>query len=98
MNRLAGGERSDKIAVLMTEAIYLDDCISPTARLFGGRMKQRRRELGLTQSQIFEQTGVAPSYLSAVENGRVNPTLNTIDKLARSVGLEAWAMLRPDHP
>ncbi|MFH7185366.1 helix-turn-helix domain-containing protein, partial [Klebsiella pneumoniae] len=41
---------------------------------------------------------VSPTYLSTVENGRANPTLNTIDKLARSVGLEAWAMLRPDHP
>jgi transcriptional regulator with XRE-family HTH domain len=82
----------------MPEAINLDDCLSSTACLFGQRLKQRRQELRLTQTQIFEQTGMARSYLSMVENGRANPTLDMIEKLARVVGLEAWAMLRPDQP
>ena len=87
-----------KSPALMTETIYLNDCSSPTVRLFGKRMKQRRRELQLTQVQIFERTGVASTYLSMIENGRANPTIETIEKLAGSVGLEVWAMLRPDHP
>jgi transcriptional regulator with XRE-family HTH domain len=82
----------------MTKTIYLDDCSSPTVRLFGKRMKQRRRELRLTQVQIFERTGIAATYLSMIENGRANPSLDTVEKLARAVGLEAWEMLRLDHP
>jgi transcriptional regulator with XRE-family HTH domain len=61
-------------------------------------MKQRRRELRLTQVQIFERTGIAATYLSMIENGRANPSLDTVEKLARAVGLEAWEMLRLDHP
>jgi DNA-binding XRE family transcriptional regulator len=98
LTSLAGGEQRDKNPALMTETIYLDDSLSPTVRLFGKRMKQRRRELQLTQVQIFERTGVASTYLSMIENGRANPTIDTIEKLAKSVGLEVWAMLRPDHP
>ena len=33
-----------------------------------------------------------------IENGRANPSLDTVEKLARAVGLEAWEMLRLDHP
>jgi transcriptional regulator with XRE-family HTH domain len=79
------------------KAINLDDCLSPTARLFGQRLRQRRRELRLSQVQVLEQTGISASYLSKFENGRANPTLDMIEKLARIVGLEAWAMLRPDE-
>jgi transcriptional regulator with XRE-family HTH domain len=82
----------------MTKTIHLDDCLSSTVRLFGKRMKQRRRELRLTQVQIFERTGIAATYLSMIENGRANPSLDTVEKLARAVGLEAWEMLRLDHP
>ncbi|WP_426280772.1 helix-turn-helix domain-containing protein [Sphingomonas sp. NFX23] len=96
--RLVGGERVDKGPGHMTKAIYLDDCLSPTVRLFGKRMKQRRRELRLTQVQISERTGIAATYLSMIENGRANPSLDTVEKLARAVGLEAWEMLRLDHP
>jgi transcriptional regulator with XRE-family HTH domain len=81
----------------MADAINLDDCLFSAARLFGQRLRQRRQELRLTQIQIFEQTGMSRSYLSTVENGRANSTLDMIEKLARVVGLEAWAMLRPDQ-
>jgi len=50
----------------------------------------------MTQQQIYEQTGIAPGYVSHVENARANPTLAMIEKLAQAVGLEAWAMIRPD--
>jgi DNA-binding XRE family transcriptional regulator len=98
MTRLVGGERVDKGPAHMTKTIYLDDCLSPTVRLFGKRMKQRRRELRLTQAQIFERTGIAATYLSMIENGRANPSLDTVEKLARAVGLEAWEILRLDRP
>lgn len=78
--------------------IRLDDCAHPVARLFGQRLKGRRKALGLTQGQLFDRTGINNGYISQVENGRANPTLDMILKLADAVGLEAWAMLRPDAP
>jgi transcriptional regulator with XRE-family HTH domain len=78
--------------------IRLDDCAHPVARLFGQRLKERRKALGLTQGQLFDKTGINNGYISQVENGRANPTLDMILKLADAVELEAWSMLRPDVP
>ena len=82
----------------MPEPINADDCPSPIVVLFGRQLRQRRRELRLTQGQISEQTGVSVPYLSVIESGRTNPSLELVEKLARSVGLEAWQMLYPFHP
>jgi len=79
----------------MPEAINLNDCLSPAALLFGQRLKHRRRELRLTQSNISEATGVAVGYISQIESGRANPTLVLVEKLALAVDMQAWAMIMP---
>ncbi len=68
------------------------------AQLFGERLKERRRALGLTQAQVFERTGITAAYVSLVERGQANPTLDMMVKLAESVGAEAWDMIRPPSP
>ena len=80
----------------MGRYVELDDCGLPAAKLFGERLKQRRQILGLTQAQLFEQTGITAAYISVIERGRANPTLDMMVKLAEAVGTEAWAMIRPD--
>ncbi|KRB78793.1 XRE family transcriptional regulator [Sphingomonas sp. Root720] len=77
---------------------YLDaeEIVQPAARLFGERLKSRRQKMGLTQAQLFEQTGITAAYISFIERGRANPTLDMMVKLADAVGLEAWNMIRPD--
>ena len=79
----------------MAKIIDLDDGGHPTAQLFGERLKERRRALGLTQAQMFEQTGITTTYISLVERGQANPTLDVMIKLADAVGAEAWDMIRP---
>ena len=79
----------------MPKTIDLSDYHHPMARLFGDRLKVRRRALGLTQAQLSEQTGVTAAYISLVERGRANPTLDIMVKLAEAVGAEAWDMIRP---
>ena len=74
-----------------------EDYTLPAAKLFGERLKQRRQGLGLTLAQLFEQTGITASYISVIERGRANPTLDMMVKLADAVGTEAWIMLRPDQ-
>ncbi len=72
------------------------DCALPAAKVFGERLKQRRQSLGLSQAQLFEQTGITAAYISVIERGQANPTLDMMVKLADAVGAEAWAMIRPD--
>lgn len=49
---------------------------------------------------MFEQTGITTTYISLVERGQANPTLDIMIKLADAVGAEAWDMIRPpsDRP
>lgn len=80
----------------MPSDIKLDDMGQPAAKLFGARLKERRRALKLTQGHLFEKTGITAAYISTIEQGRANPTLDMMIKLSEAVGLEAWNMLRPN--
>ena len=49
-------------------------------------LRQRR---GLTQSQLAELAQTSQPTIAAYESGRKSPNLRTLERLARSVGLEA---------
>jgi transcriptional regulator with XRE-family HTH domain len=76
--------------------IKLDELGLPEAKLFGKRLKARRQAMNFTQAQLFEKTAITAAYISLIERGRANPTLDMMVKLAHAIGLEAWAMIRPD--
>lgn len=80
----------------MAKYLNLDEVMLPAAILFGERLRDRRKALGLTQAQLAEQTGITPAYISAVERGGANPTLDIMVKLAQAVGEEVWDMIRPE--
>ena len=48
----------------------------------GGRLQARRKELGITQEDAAERAGITVVYLSKIENGRVHPTLDLLDRPA----------------
>lgn len=80
----------------MRKVIVADSVKVPTAELFGQRLKDRRRELGLTQTQLAEQTGSTAAYVSQVERGQANPTLEVMAKFAELIEMEVWEMLRTE--
>ncbi|MGV0024185.1 helix-turn-helix domain-containing protein [Phormidesmis priestleyi] len=49
---------------------------------FGKAIRQRRRELDLSQEQLAERAGLHRTYISSVERGTQNPSLENIEKLA----------------
>ena len=51
-------------------------------------LKQRRKELGITQEQLAEIADVGLRSLKAIECGKANPTLDTLSKLADVLGME----------
>lgn len=60
--------------------------LSETARQFGDRVRERRRELGWSQETAAVRCGVHWTYLGQVERGQRSPRLENILKLA--AGLE----------
>ena len=51
---------------------------SPTETI-GSRLRARRVELGLTLAQVAEQAGLSLPYISNLERGRGNPTLDALN-------------------
>ncbi len=60
--------------------------ISETANLVG-EIIQRRQNLGLTQRQLAELSGVKQSAIARLESNGVIPRVDTLFKLLRPLGL-----------
>jgi transcriptional regulator with XRE-family HTH domain len=50
-------------------------------------IKRIRLQQGMTQSDVGVRSGLATSYVSRLENGRIQPTTGTMDKLAAALGV-----------
>jgi transcriptional regulator with XRE-family HTH domain len=50
--------------------------------VFAQNVKLVRRLRGLSQDQLGAMAGLHRSYVSSLESGKKNPTLDTIDRLA----------------
>jgi transcriptional regulator with XRE-family HTH domain len=57
------------------------------------RIKSLRLTAGLTQEQLSEKAGIAPHYLSRLENARQVPSLNTIIDVAEGLGTSPCVLL-----
>ena len=51
-------------------------------------IKLRRVEQKLTQQELSERSGVSQQLISKIENGKAQPSLRTITKLAEALSLD----------
>lgn len=54
-------------------------------QMIGARVKEIRTKRRITQDQLSERMEINPKYLSSIERGKENPTLNTLIKLSQSL-------------
>jgi len=59
-------------------------------RAVGKRIKIVRQRSGLTQDQLAEQVGLSPKYISGIERGVENPTMDILLRLAKMLGVEPY--------
>jgi len=57
------------------------------------KLKALRERRGLTQEQLSEKSGVSRTYLARLETGRQDPTLSTLEKLAKALGVKVGRLL-----
>jgi transcriptional regulator with XRE-family HTH domain len=55
---------------------------------FGESVKERRRELGITQPHLAELAEISVNTLYKLEKGQGNPSLEVLTKLAEVLGME----------
>ena len=59
-----------------------------TKQMIGARIKEIRAKKGITQEHLSERMEINPKYLSSIERGKENPTLNTLIKLSESLQVD----------
>ena len=59
----------------------------------GQRVKDLRERLGWSQEKLAERASLDTTYISGIERGQRNPGLNSLNQLARALGVTLPALL-----
>ncbi len=70
------------------------DALEPEFSLMQA-MIDARKSSGLTQKQLSERTGIAQSDISKLESGNGNPSLRTLERLAKGMGMRIQIEFKP---
>lgn len=64
------------------------------AQKLGKNLKRIRTGKGISQGDIVRSLGMDRAFISNIENGKANPTLATITKLAKFLGISTNELLK----
>lgn len=59
-------------------------------------IRQRRKELGLSQEELAKKCGVSRQTVNAIENNKYDPTLSLAFRLAQALALTVDALFHPE--
>jgi transcriptional regulator with XRE-family HTH domain len=62
----------------------------------GQRIPHLRTSRGLTQGQLQKRSSVSRSYLSRIESSQMTPSLGTVEKLSKALGIGLNRFFIPD--
>lgn len=65
--------------------------------MFGKNLQAARLSQNLTQREVAAIAGVKHQYISLVERGRANLTIDSMERLSAALGVEIADMLRTDR-
>ena len=60
----------------------------------GLNLKRIRNKKAISQGDIARELGVSRGFVSTIENGKTNPTLSTISKLAKALNVSTNELLK----
>ena len=63
----------------------------------GYLLEELRHDLGITQKEAARRAGISRSMVSEIELGRENPSLETIERLARAYNVQLTITAWPAH-
>lgn len=63
-------------------------------KAFGKALREVRRKRGLSQLKVSTASDLDRAYVSELENGLKNPSLDTIFRLAEAIGVAVADLIR----
>lgn len=64
----------------------------------GDTLKERRKLLGITQVHLAELAEVNVNTIIRIENAKINPTIDVLNKIADVLGLQLSLSIRRTNP
>ena len=61
---------------------------------FGKRIKEIRKEKGISQEGLGDLADLDRTYIGGIERGERNPSLKNIDKIAKALGVRIEELFR----
>jgi transcriptional regulator with XRE-family HTH domain len=68
--------------------------MSDEAKKLGKNLKRIRTQKGISQGDIVRALKIDRAFVSNIENGKTNPTLATIAKLAKAIGVSIEELIK----
>ncbi len=65
---------------------------SPLSQQFGSCVRSLRLQAGWSQIEFGEKCGFYQTYLSRIENGNANPSLNAMEVIANALGMTVFEL------
>jgi transcriptional regulator with XRE-family HTH domain len=62
--------------------------VSSISRQFGHAVRSRRSAIGISQEKLAERSGLHPTYISMIERGIRNVTLDVAARIAKALKVE----------
>ena len=70
----------------------MGNTMSPIERV-AQRLQTLRKRRGLTQAELAAKAGISRGYLARLETARQDPTVTTLERLARALRVKASRLL-----
>ena len=68
------------------EALQAEHALQPKHALIQAMIDARQKS-GMTQKELAERTGIAQADISKLEHGNANPSIRTLQRLAKGMGM-----------
>lgn len=68
-----------------------------TKKLIGLRVRELRRAKNMSQETLAEKVGISSKYISSIERGKENPTLDTLIGLSKSLNVDILELFNFSH-
>ncbi len=66
---------------------------SPTRKIFGKKVRALRTFKSLSQEKLAEKAGLHPTFISMIERGTTNLSVDNMDKVAKALGCKVKDLL-----